>query len=307
MKSLLVAARVDPELWADRFRAALPSHETLTETANPASIAYVVVDRPPPELIPSLTGLEIVLSLNAGVEYLLTTANVPDGVPIVRMVDEGLTSGMTDWVLAQVLAWHRNLFDYAVDQSGGRWSPKPEALARDRIVTLLGAGALGRPILELLARFGFQARAWSRTPRGIAGVESFAGAEGFAPALAGADTLINLLPLTPETENLIDQVALARLAPGAFLINAGRGGTIVDGDLLAALDQGGLGGAALDVFRQEPLPADHPFWTHPRIRISPHVAAQTNPKTAVCAMVETIRRHERGEPLFNVVDRTRGY
>jgi glyoxylate/hydroxypyruvate reductase A len=308
MKTLLVAARARPEAWADLFRAELPDHRILT-TPPPAGtpVSYVVVGRPPPGLIPSLAGLEVVLSLNAGVEHLLASGEVGPETPIVRMVDPGLTEGMVDWVLAQALAWHRNLFAYAASQAVGAWAPRPEKLARERTVAVLGAGALGRPVAESFRVFSFQTRVWSRSPHEIPGVASFAGPEGFAAALEGADILVGLLPLTAQTEGLLDAAAFARLAPGALVINGGRGGHVVDADLIAALDSGALSGAALDVFRQEPLPTDHPFWTHPGVRLSPHVAAPTHPHTAVAVMAETVRRWERGEPLLHRVDRDRGY
>ncbi len=308
MKTLLVAARANPQAWADLFRAELPDHQILT-TPPPAGtpVAYVVVGRPPPGLIPSLAGLEVVLSLNAGVEHLLASGEVAPQTPIVRMVDPGLVEGMVDWVLAQALAWHRSLFAYAASQAAGAWSPRPEKLARERIVVVLGAGALGRPVAETFRMFGFQTRVWSRSRHDIPGVAAFAGPEGLVTALDGADILVNLLPLTADTEGLLNAAAFARLAPGAFVINGGRGGAIIDADLLAALDSGALSGAALDVFRQEPLPPEHPFWTHPGVRLSPHVAAPTHPHTAVAVMAETVRRWERGEPLVHVVDRARGY
>jgi glyoxylate/hydroxypyruvate reductase A len=308
MKILLVAARANPGAWADLFRAELPDHQILIAPPPAGTpVNYVVVGRPTPGLIPSLAGLEVVLSLNAGVEHLLASGEVAPDTPIVRMVDPGLVEGMVDWVLAQALAWHRNLFAYAASQAAGAWAPRPEKLARERTVVVLGAGALGRPVAETVRVFGFQTRVWSRSRHEIPGVAAFAGPEGFAAALEGADILVNLLPLTAETQDLLDAAALARLAPGAFVINGGRGGHIVDKDLIAALDSGALSGAALDVFRQEPLAPEHPFWTHPGVRISPHVAAPTHPRTAVAVMAQSVRRWERGEPLAHVVDRARGY
>jgi glyoxylate/hydroxypyruvate reductase A len=308
MKSLLVAAPQNAEVWAEHFRRELPGHRILVAPPEPGTpVAYIAVGRPPPGLIASLTGLEVVLSLNAGIEPLLLPGVVAESIPIVRMVDDGLTEGMLDWVLAQVLAWHRELFAYADSQKAGLWEPRPVRLARERVVTVLGAGALGRPVAEMLRSFGFQVRVWSRSPRPIPGVDSFAGAEGFGAALDGADVLIDLLPLTPDTEGLLDARAFDRLAAGAFVINGGRGGTVVDEELIAALDRGQLSAAALDVFHREPLPAAHPFWSHPGVRVFPHVAAPTQLSTAVVVMAETVRRWERGEPLENLVDRARGY
>ena len=308
MKTLLVAASEDSALWADLFRAELPGHDIRLSPPSPGeSTTYLAVGNPPPGLIASLTGLELILSLNAGVDRLLAGGEAPADLPVVRMADDGLTLGMTEWVLARVLAWHRQLFAYHHDQAKGVWSPRPEVLARERTAVVLGAGALGGPVARALAAVGFQTRAWSRTPRDLNGVTMFAGPEGLAAALTGADILVNLLPLTRDTEGLIDGSVLSRLAPGALFVNGGRGAHVVDGDLLAALDSGRLGEAALDVFRQEPLPVDHPYWRHPKVRLSPHVAAPTHARTAVAVMAETVRRFERGEPVGPLVDRARGY
>ena len=307
MRRILVAAKSQPEVWAELFRRELPGYEVLTAPPTTGEVAYVVVGKPDPGLIASLPGLEVVLSLNAGVEHLLASGEAGDHLPIVRMVDPGLVEGMVEWVAAEVLAWHRNLFVYRDQQSEGVWAQRPEKLARERTVAVLGAGALGGPAASMLHALGFNLRVWSRTPREVAGAASYAGPEGFGDCLAGADVLVNLLPSTAQTRDLIDAAALGRLASGAFLVNAGRGASLVDADLLAALDSGQLSAAVLDVFREEPLPPGHPFWTHPRVLISPHVAAPTHARTAVAVMAETVRRHERGEPLANLADRARGY
>jgi len=309
LKTLLVCAPDPAELdaWVGALRGELPGHRVLTAPTSGEPIAYVAVDQAPPGLIASLPGLEMVLSLNAGVERLLAPGQVPQHLPIVRMVDPGLTEGMIEWVLAQALAWHRNLFAYEASQGEGVWAPIPERLARERTVTVLGAGALGGPVALALRAVGFQVRAWSRTGVELTGVTAFAGPGGLPAALEGADVLVNLLPMTAQTLDLLDAAAFDRLADGAFVINAGRGDHLVDADLIAALDGGRLSGAALDVFREEPLPAGHPFWTHPGVRVSPHVAAQSHVRTGAAVLAETIRRWERGEPLQNLVDRARGY
>jgi glyoxylate/hydroxypyruvate reductase A len=175
------------------------------------------------------------------------------------------------------------------------------------MVTVLGAGALGAPVTDHFVRFGFQTRVWSRSGREIAGARSFGGRDSLLEAVRGADILVNLLPLTAETANIVDASVLAALAPGAFLINGARGAHIVDADLIAALDSGHLSGAALDVFRTEPLPTTDPLWDHPKVLLSPHVAAPTHAHTAVSEMAENIRRFERGEKLPHLVDRTLGY
>ncbi|WP_375449636.1 2-hydroxyacid dehydrogenase [uncultured Devosia sp.] len=309
MKRIFVASRGDPEHMASLFRTQLPEHEVFTQAPQrgDAPVPYIVVGRPAPGLIASVPGLELVLSLNAGIEHLLASGEVPDHLPIVRLVDDGLADGMSDWVLGHALAWHRNLAFYKDLQAKREWSPQPEKLARERIVAVLGAGALGAQAAGHFVRFGFQTRVWSRSCRQVEGAKSFAGRDGLQAAVAGADILVNLLPLTAETANVVNANVLGALAPGALFINGARGGHVVDGDLIAALDGGGLSSAALDVFRTEPLPADDPLWSHPRVLLSPHVAAPTHARTAVAEMAETIRRYERGEKLPHLVDRALGY
>jgi glyoxylate/hydroxypyruvate reductase A len=308
MNRLFIAARSQPERWAELFRAELPDHEVVTELpedGRPTPI--VVVGVPPAGLLGRLVGLELVLSINAGVEHLLASGEVPGPVPIVRMVDPGLVDGMVEWVAARVLAWHRNLFQYREQQGAGRWAPRPEKLARERTVAVLGAGELGRPVATMLAALGFRTRAWSRSPKAIAGVEGFAGRDGLAAAVEGVDILVNLLPATAETTDLVDARLLARMAPGGLFVNGGRGAAVNEADLLAALDEGRLDAAALDVFRGEPLAAGHLFWAHPKLFVTPHVAAITHPHTSVAIMAANVRRFERGEPLPNLVDRAQGY
>lgn len=309
MKRLLIASSGNPEALAERFRATLPDYEILTQApgqdADP--VPYVVAGKPGAGVFAATPGIKAILSLNAGVEHLIANPEIAADVPIVRLVDQELALGMSEWVLAEILAWHRNLGAYQDAQAITEWTPLKEKLARDRTITVLGAGALGRPVVEHLVRFGFNTRVWSRTGREIDGARAFAGQDGLAEAVEGADVLVTLLPLTAETENLIDAKLLGRLADGAFVVNPARGAQIVDDDLIAALDSGKLSGAALDVFRTEPLPADHPFWRHPKILVSPHVAAPTHADSAVTQMTEAIRRHERGDPLPHLVDRDAGY
>ncbi|MDQ0322808.1 glyoxylate/hydroxypyruvate reductase A [Pararhizobium capsulatum DSM 1112] len=281
----------------------------MTEQPKPGDgpVPYIVVGRPLPGVISAVPGLELVLSLNAGIEHLLASGEVPGHLPIVRLVDDGLAEGMSEWVLAQALAWHRNLLIYKDLQEKREWAPQPEKLARERTVAILGAGALGGQVAEHFVRFGFKTRSWSRSGRPIEGAQSFAGREKLLDAVRGADILVNLLPMTAETANVVDANVLAALAKGAFFINGARGGHVVDADLIAALDDGHISGAALDVFRIEPLPTEDPLWGHPKVLLSPHVAAPTHAHAAVAEMAENIRRFERGEKLPHIVDRTLGY
>jgi glyoxylate/hydroxypyruvate reductase A len=307
MKKIAVLLRSNAQEWIRLLRAALPQHIVVGDVAEAADAAYAVVAKPATGVLAALENLQIVFSVNAGVEALLESGEVPAGIPIVRMVDDGLAEGMLEWVLATTLAWHRNLFDYRDQQLKGSWAPLREVLARDRRVTVLGAGHLGGRVAAALAQIGFNTRVWSRTPKQIPGVVSAAGNAALTDAVQGAEILINLLPLTPATENLLDAPLLSHLAPNAVLINAGRGRHVVDAAVLELLDNGRLRAAVLDVFREEPLAQTHPFWRHAGVYITPHVAAPTHASTAVAAIAENLRAYESGAELRHVVDLNRGY
>ncbi|NDV02204.1 2-hydroxyacid dehydrogenase [Pseudoroseicyclus tamaricis] len=250
------------------------------------------------------TRAKAVLSLWAGVEHVVDNPTLH--LPLARMVDDGLERGMVEYVAAHVLRHHVGLDAHVVNPAHD-WAPRLPKLARERRVTILGLGALGRACAEALAGFGFDVTGWSRRPKTVAGIRCLSGPEGLAAALEGAEILVTLLPLTQATESLVDADALARLAPGAILLNPGRGALIDEEALLAALDSGQLSHATLDVFRKEPLRKDHPFWQHPQVTVTPHIAAETRPRTAARVIAENIRRHEAGEPLLHLVDRAAGY
>jgi glyoxylate/hydroxypyruvate reductase A len=307
LKKIAVLLRSNTEEWLHLLRTALPQHIVVADAADAADAAYAVVGKPAPGVLAALQELQIVFSVNAGVEALLESGEVPAGIPIVRMVDDGLAEGMLEWVLATTLAWHRNLFAYRDRQLQGVWAPLGEVLARDRRVTVLGAGHLGGRVAAALAQIGFNTRVWSRTPKQIPGVVSLAGDAALPGAIQDAEILINLLPLTPATENLLDAPLLARLAPNAVLINAGRGRHVVDRAVLDSLESGRLRAAVLDVFREEPLPQTHPFWRHPGVYMTPHVAAPTHASTAVAAIAENLLGFESGASLRHVVEPARGY
>ncbi len=245
-----------------------------------------------------------VLNLWAGVEAVVGNDTLT--VPLCRMVEDGLTEGMVEWVTGQVLRHHLGLDRY-LQGTEPPWDPIYPPLARDRRVAMLGLGELGSACARALAGLNFRVSGWSRSPKTIAGVETFAGADGLKTVLAEAEIVVLLLPLTPKTENLLDSTRLAGLREGAVLINPGRGALIDDTALLAALDDGRVGHATLDVFREEPLPPDHPFWRHPRVTVTPHVASETRPETASRTIAENVRRGEAGEPFLHVVNRDRAY
>ncbi len=297
--------------WAE-YREVLPRalaeagiDATVSRDAAPETVDYIVY-APNDRLtdFAPYTRARAVLSLWAGVESITGNASLTQ--PLTRMVDHGLERGMVEWVTGHVLRHHLGI-DAHLCNPDRLWAPKAPPLASDRPVTVLGLGALGRACAQTLAGLGFPVTGWSRTPREIAGLRCLSGAAGLGRALDGAQILVTLLPLTAETESLIDAERLALLAPGAVLLNPGRGALIEDAALLAALDAGRLGHATLDVFRIEPLPRDHPFWTHPKITVTPHVASETRPGTAAQMIAENIRRSEAGAPLLHLVDRARGY
>jgi glyoxylate/hydroxypyruvate reductase len=223
------------------------------------------------------------------------------------MVEPGLTAGMSEYVVLAVLNHHRFMLDYAAQRRERIWEEIPQLPAEARQVGMLGLGVLGRDALDKLKPFGFKLAGWSRSPKSITGVTCFHGPGGLDEFLAGTDILVCLLPLTPETEDILNRETFSKLPAGAAVVSAGRGRQVVETDLLEALDSGQIGGATLDVFRDEPLPQDHPFWEHPRVFMTPHIASMTVPETAVRAVVANIQRLQSGEALQHVVDLKRGY
>jgi len=277
------------------------------EIGNPAEIDYALVWRPEPGFLASLPNLKLILSLGAGVDHLLGDPRLPRHLPIVRLVDPHMTDAMSEYVVLQVLRLHRRDLDYRAQQQAASWRELDQPNASERRVGILGLGELGQDAAKKLRALGFDVAGWSRSERTVAGVGSYAGAAGLAPLLGRSEILVCLLPLTAETEGIVDARTLALLPQGAALVNAARGAHLVEEDLLAALASGQISAAVLDVFREEPLPNGHPFWHHPRIVITPHVAAFTNPSTAAPIILDNIRRFEQGLPLLNRIDPARGY
>jgi len=250
------------------------------------------------------TRAKAVLGLWAGVEKVVDNATLTQ--PYTRMVDPGLTKGMREWVTGHVLRHHLGM-DQDICRTDTHWGRPPPPLAGERCVGVLGLGALGSVAAKSLSVLGFQVAGWSRSPKQIDGVICLSGDQGLAELLAQSEILILLLPLTASTENLMNAGRLALLPKGAVILNPGRGALIDDDALLSALDSGHVGHATLDVFRIEPLPADHPYWSHPNVTVTPHIAADTRPRSAAMVVAENIRRVEAGEPLLHVVDRIAGY
>ncbi|MFN3936746.1 MAG: 2-hydroxyacid dehydrogenase [Gemmobacter sp.] len=276
-----------------------------TEAQDPAAVDYIVYS-PGGDIedFRPYTGARAVLNLWAGVERIVGNPTLTQ--PLCRMVDPAMTETMTEWVAGHVLRHHLGM-DAHIRRAEPVWDPVPAPLARERPVTVLGLGELGTACATTLGGLRFPVTAWSRSPRAVPGIRCLHGEAGLDAALADAQIVVLLVPLTAATENLMDARRLSMLPHGAVIVNPGRGGLIDDGALLAALESGRIGHATLDVFRIEPLPADHPFWHHPRITVTPHIAAETRPDTAARVIAENIRRGEAGEPFLHLVDRARGY
>ena len=277
------------------------------EVGDPADIEYALVWFPPKGALKSYPNLKVIFSIGAGVDHLASDPELPKGVPIVRMVEPGLTAGMTEFVLMSVLYHHRFMLDYAEQRRNKVWREIDQVPPWDRRVGIMGLGVLGGDVVEKLVALRFDVAGWSRSPKDLPGVAGFHGPDGFIPFLNRSDILVCLLPLTAETTGLLDARAFAALPEGAALVSVGRGPQVVEADLLAALETGRLRAATLDVFQTEPLGPESPFWDHPRVVLTPHVASLTIAKTASQFVIDNIRRHQAGQPLLHVVDPDQGY
>jgi glyoxylate/hydroxypyruvate reductase A len=310
----IVVTGWDPAVWAERFRALAPGRIVRVwpdEIGAPDEIAYACAWKPPRGALATFRHMAAVFSLGAGVDHLLNDPTLPQ-VPIVRIVDPDLTARMVEYVLLHVLMIHRRHRRYDAQQRRRIWHEHPQPAAREIAVGMMGLGRLGSAAAEALRRVGFQVVGWSRTPKMLAGVECYYGTPSLDAFLARSEILVVLLPHTPATEAIVNLKLLRKLKRdgplgGAYLINAGRGRLQVEADILAALQEGALAGATLDVFSQEPLPVDSPLWLHPDVTITPHNAAASDPRSLVGNVLAQIERFERGEPMENVVDRTLGY
>jgi glyoxylate/hydroxypyruvate reductase A len=311
---LLVVTGWDAAPWERRFRAAAPGLDIRgwpDRIGDPADIAYAATWLPPAGIFLQFPNLRAIFSLGAGVDALLKDRALPQ-VPVVRVVISDLTRRMTEYVTLHVLMHHRRQRLYDAQQRECRWYEHAQPPAHEVHVGIMGLGVLGRDAADVLVRLGFRVAAWSRTPRTTAGIECFHGAAGLDAFLARSEILVCLLPHTPATEGILDLALLRKLKRdgalgGAYLINAGRGMLQIDADILAALDEGAIAGATLDVFPTEPLPAASPLWAHPNVTITPHNAAASVPEEIAAYIVRQIERHEAGEPLENVIERAQGY
>lgn len=276
------------------------------DVGDPNEVRYLICWVPPDDLLTTFPNLEWVMSSGAGVDQ-FDLSVVPPQIPLLRMIEPGIVDTMVEYVSMAVLTLHRDGLVYRQQQREQVWQGHRLYPASYRRVGVLGLGRLGEAVCRKLSGFGFQTAGWSRAKREIEGVTTYAGAEQMPDFLARTDILVCLLPLTDETRGILNADLFAQLPKGAKLVNTGRGPHLDQEALLAALDNGQISGAVLDVTDPEPLPADHPLWTHPAVMITPHVASMTQPETACDAVIKNLRRHKAGQPMIGVVDRSKGY
>jgi glyoxylate/hydroxypyruvate reductase len=274
---------------------------------NTDDIEVALAWKPDRGLLASFRNLRLIVSLGMGVDHLLADDKLPAGVPIVRIMDDGLIGQMSEYAIYWALRHHRDIDKYAASQRAKTWKPLDFVDTIHRRIGVMGLGTIGQDTARKFAVLGFPTAGWSRTAKILPDIETFHGGDGFAKFLARTDILVDVLPLTRDTRGLLDAKAFAALPKGAYFINMARGGHVVDEALLAALDSGHLSGATLDVFNQEPLPPEHPYWTHPKVHVTPHIAGATNPRTASPGVIENIKRLRAGRELINRVDPKTGY
>ena len=309
MALLFYADGEDRKSWTAALSAEIPGLDLRfwPDIGDPDDIEFALVWQPPRAMLATLPNLRAILSLGAGVEHILRDPELPRNVPIARLIDPGLRIGMVEFILMEVLRYHRREPEYRAQAARKEWKLLRQTLPANRKIGFLGLGHLGGACAAEFVRLGFDVAGWSRTRKELPGIQCHSGEDGMFAVLERSEILVNLLPLTEDTRDILDATTLGALPKGAVLINAARGAHLVDEDLIDALDSGHLSYASLDVYRTEPLPEDHPFWAHPKITVYPHAAAWTLPEAAAPVLADNIRRARAGEPLFGLIDRRRGY
>lgn len=296
--------------WHAQLQHHLPAvrfHRFADAAYDPADIDAALVWKPPAGVLAGLPNLRLIASLGMGVDHIFADPTLPEGVPITRIIDDDLVDRMADYVLHAVLHYHRQQDYFDARQHIGQWQPISLPHASENTVGILGLGTIGQECARRLRMMKFQVAGWRQHQKPVDDIDCFYGPDQLDHFLARCDYLVCLLPLTSATRGLLDRKRLACLPQGAVLINAARGAHIVDDDLITALDHGPLARAHLDAFDPEPLPKDHPFWSHPAVRLTPHIAGSTNPATAGRQVADNLRRLKNGEPLHHLVDQQREY
>ena len=306
MKITFCCTDTTPGPWLEGLRAALPGAELSVWQPGDPQADYALVWAPPQQFMDEQAGLKAMFNLGAGVDGLLRL-QLPPGVPVVRIEDAGMAVQMAEYVCQAVVRHFRALDVYESDMARGQWTFYKPRVRRDFPVGIMGLGVLGQRVAQALQHFEFPVNGWSRSPKQLDGVTTYSGAESFDAFLGASRVLVNLLPLTPDTRDILNAKTLSRLQPGGYVINVARGAHLVDEDLIAQIDSGHLAGATLDVFRTEPLPAEHAFRTHPRITLTPHTSARTLRDDSLAQIAGKLAALGRGEPLTGLVAGSRGY
>jgi len=306
MKITVCFNGLSPEPWVQGLQAALPQADVSVWAPGAPLADHAVVWAPPQAFIDEQSGLKTLFNTGAGVDALLSL-RLPPGLRVVRLDDAGMSVQMAEYVCHAVIRHFREFDGYDADTQAGRWSFRKPRRRADFAVGVMGLGVLGERVAQALRVFEFPVNGYSRSPKQIEGVQCFSGAERLGDFLRASRVLVNLMPLTPETENILNTATLSQLQPGGYLINVARGRHLVDDDLIALIDSGHLAGATLDVFRTEPLPAEHAFWQHPQITVTPHTSARTLREESIAQIVGKIQALQRGEPVNGIVDPLRGY
>ena len=306
MKITFCCTDTKAEPWLQGLAAVLPGAEISVWQPGAPQADYAVVWAPPQQFMDEQSGLKALFNIGAGVDALLKLRLPPQAL-VVRLDDAGMAVQMAEYVCHAVIRHFREFDGYEADMAAGRWGYRKPRLRSDFPIGVMGLGVLGERVAKALAQFDFPINGWSRSPKAIDGVRAFTGAEQFNDFLVASRVLVNLLPLTPETANVMNQDTLGRLQPGAYVINVARGAHLVEEDLLALIDSGHVAGATLDVFRTEPLPAGHAFWNHPRITITPHTSARTLRDESIAQIARKMAALERGEAVAGIVNPARGY
>ena len=309
MTLLIIAPTMPLDAWTRYLLQADPemSLRVWPDCGDPQDVAVVAVWKHPPGSLSPFPNLKCIASLGVGVDHIFSDSELPPDIPITRVVDRSMAQSMSEYVILAVLSYCRQFDRYYRDQHNRRWSPQVPMITREVTVGIMGLGQLGLDAATKLQQMGFGVRGWSRTPHTHQEIQTFAGPSQLDAFLSRCDILVCLLPLTPDTRGILRRSTFDRLPQGAYVINVARGAHLIEADLLDALDDGRVSGACLDVFDTEPLPAEHPFWPHPRILITPHISSLTHPRDVAPQIASNYRRILQGQPPVNCIDRNRGY
>ena len=306
MRIVYFSADLDADQWLPGLRAALPGAEVSLWTPGAAPADYAIVWKPPQQLLDEQPQLKALFNTGAGVDALMKLT-LSAGVPVIRLDDAGMAVQMAEYVCHALIRHFREFDAYAADTRAGQWTYRKPLARADFPVGILGLGVLGERVARAVAQFDFPVNGWSRSPKNLPGVRCYSGLEQLSDFLAATRVLVCLLPLTRDTQDLLNLGNLSRLQRGGYVINVARGAHLVDEDLLKLLDNGHLAGATLDVFRTEPLPVEHPFWKHPQVTVTPHTSARTLRSESIAQIAGKIGALERGEAVAGVVELGRGY